>query len=97
MLPAGTADGRYPRSAASTAAFVMPYGYLRYASVTRSPGFTRYDATVAGMQATNSEIAERLPRATAGPPAARPLTRVHFTPDDLLLTRFGPARHRWPR
>ena len=89
MLPAGTADGRYPRSAASTAAFVMPYGYLRYASVTRSPGFTRYDATVAGMQATNSEIAERLPRATAGPPAARPLTRVHFTPDDLLLTRFG--------
>ena len=41
------------------------------------------------MQATNSEIAERFPRATAGPPAARPLTRVHFTPDDLLLTRFG--------
>jgi DNA-binding transcriptional ArsR family regulator len=44
---------------------------------------------VAGQQATNSEIAERLPRATPGSAAERPLTRVHFTPDDLLLTRFG--------
>ncbi len=73
------------------ATFVIRYGYLRYASVTESRGFTRYDATVAAKQATNSELAERPRRAVAGPAGGVPLMRVHFTRDDLLLTRFGEA------
>jgi DNA-binding transcriptional ArsR family regulator len=64
---------------------------LRYASVTRSDGFPSYDATVAGAQASNSEVAERPQRAATGEPRAAPLTRIRFSRDDLLLTRFAEA------
>jgi DNA-binding transcriptional ArsR family regulator len=66
-------------------------GHLRYASVTRSRGSTRYDATVAGKQAINSGLAERPRRAGPGLAAESQLMRVRFTTDDLLLTRFGEA------
>ena len=64
---------------------------LRYASVTRSDGFPSYDATVAGTQASNSEVAETPRHAAAGGVGAGPLTRVRFSRDDLLLTRFAEA------
>ena len=83
------------------ATFVMRCDDLCYASVTRSDGFPGYDATVAGAQASNSEVAERPQRAamvgpaTGGPATggvgAGSLTRVRFTRDDLLLTRFAEA------
>ena len=64
---------------------------LRYASVTRSDGFPGYDATVAGTRASNSEVAETPQHAAAGGTGAGPLTRIHFSRDDLLLTRFAEA------
>src|SRR5580658_7336183 len=69
----------------------MRYGHLRYASVTRSRGCTRYDATVAGTRAIHSDLAERPTGAGAGSAAPVQLTRVRFNTDDLLLTRFGEA------
>ena len=69
----------------------MRYGHLRYASVTRSRGPTRYDATVAGTQAIHSDLAERPTRAGARSAAPDQLTRVRFNTDDLLLTRFSEA------
>ena len=69
----------------------MRYGYLRYAPVTLSDGCPSYDAIVAGNQASNSDLAER-PRPAAGETApGTPLMRVRFSPEDLLLTRFGEA------
>jgi DNA-binding transcriptional ArsR family regulator len=64
---------------------------LRYASVTRSDGFPGYDAIVAGTRASNSEVAETPQHAAAGGAGAGPLTRIHFSRDDLLLTRFAEA------
>src|SRR3984957_17533481 len=69
----------------------MRYGHLRYASVTRSRGPTRYDATVAGTQAIHSDLAEKPTRAGARSAAPEQLTRVRFNTDDLLLTRFSEA------
>ena len=62
---------------------------LRYASVTRSDGFPGYDATVADIEAIHSVAAETLQHAAAGGPSAGPLTRIRFSRDDLLLTRFA--------
>lgn len=73
------------------ATFVMRCDDLCYASVTRSDGFPGYDATVAGAQASYSEVAERPQRAATGEPGAGPLTRIRFSRDDLLLTRFAEA------
>jgi len=69
----------------------MRYGHLRYTSVTRSRGSTRYDATVAGKQAIHSDVAERPRYAGAGSAAPDQQTRLRFNTDDLLLTRFSEA------
>ena len=69
----------------------MRCDYPRYASVTRSDHLPGYDATVASVQASNSGLAEKPQRAATGGPAAGPLTRVRFSRDDLLLTRFAEA------
>jgi DNA-binding transcriptional ArsR family regulator len=69
----------------------MRYDYLRYAPVTRSDGCSSYDAIVAGNQASNSDLAERTRRVVLGTGNGSPLTRVRFSPEDLLLTRFGEA------
>jgi DNA-binding transcriptional ArsR family regulator len=69
----------------------MRYGYLRYVPVTLWAGYRGYDATVAGKQASNSEIAESPPRARPAGIGGLPPTRVRFSPDDLLLTRFAEA------
>jgi DNA-binding transcriptional ArsR family regulator len=46
---------------------------------------------VAGGQASISEVAERPQRAATVGPSAEPLTRIRFSRDDLLLTRFAEA------
>jgi hypothetical protein len=46
---------------------------------------------VAGAQASNAEVAERPQRAATGEAGAGPLTRIRFSRDDLLLTRFAEA------
>jgi DNA-binding transcriptional ArsR family regulator len=46
---------------------------------------------VAGAQASNSELAETQQHAGTAGAAPGPLTRVRFSPDDLLLTRFAEA------
>jgi DNA-binding transcriptional ArsR family regulator len=46
---------------------------------------------VAGAQASNSELAETQRHAGTAGATAGPLTRVRFSPDDLLLTRFAEA------
>ena len=69
----------------------MRCGHLRYTSVTRSRGSTRYDATVAGKQAILSDLAERPRRAGPESAAEGQLMRVRFTTDDLLRTHFGEA------
>src|SRR5215471_5948435 len=71
--------------------FVMGCDYPRYASVTRSDHLPGYDATVASLQASNSGLAEKPLLAATGGPAAGPLTRIRFSRDDLLLTRFAEA------
>src|SRR5690348_5202029 len=71
--------------------FVMRCDYPRYASVTRSDHLPGYDATVGGTQASNSGLAEKPQRAVTGGAGAGPLTRVRFSRDDLLLTRFAEA------
>ncbi len=85
MMFIGDTLWRAPGSPAAAA----PSPYLRYTSVTQSRGFTRYDATMAGKQAINSELAEGSRRAVAGPAGQSPSMRVRFTRDDLLLTRFA--------
>lgn len=69
----------------------MRYDYLRYGPVTRLDGCRGYDAIVAGKQASNSDLAERPRGAVVRPAGQPPLMRVHFSRDDLLLTRFGEA------
>ena len=59
--------------------------------MTRSDGCRSYDATVAGTQANHSELAERPLRVLAAVPGEIPVTRIRFSPDDLVLTRFGEA------
>jgi len=46
---------------------------------------------VAGKQASNLDLAKRPRRAAARPVGEVPLSRVRFSSDDLLLTRFGEA------
>jgi DNA-binding transcriptional ArsR family regulator len=67
-----------------------PAGH-RYCTVTRSDGCRSYDATVAGTQANHSELAERPRRVLTAVPGEIPVTRIRFSPDDLVLTRFGEA------
>jgi DNA-binding transcriptional ArsR family regulator len=69
----------------------MRYDCLRYALVTLSAGLSGYDATVAGIQANYSEIAETQPRGVVEGAGGLLPMRVHFSPEDLLLTRFAEA------
>ena len=46
---------------------------------------------MAGTQANHSELAERPLRVLAAVPGEIPVTRIRFSPDDLVLTRFGEA------
>jgi DNA-binding transcriptional ArsR family regulator len=66
-------------------------GGRRYCTVTRSDGCRSYDATVARKQANHSALAERPRRALAAAAGEMPLTRIRFSPDDLVLTRFAEA------